>query len=152
MATTERGKKEFGRLLRQQRAARNLRQYQLADRMGVDQTTIAKWERGDGVPATRLAELSDALAWDFGGMLALYHGVDSTDEVPPRPAVDTVMSHIDALRDFFVETQARVDALQARVEDRDEARETYVRELERRNAELNALLEQAESRSPQPAA
>lgn len=40
----------FGRLIAERRKAAGIRQSELAERFGVDQSTVSKWERGRLVP------------------------------------------------------------------------------------------------------
>ena len=53
---------QWGRAIRAQRAAVGLSQEALAERVGVAQGTISKWERGDSIPShTMIPRLAVAL-------------------------------------------------------------------------------------------
>lgn len=54
--------KTFGQILRQKRKAKGLRQWELAEEIGVNQRTVSSWEKGQRWPTlfTALA-IADAL-------------------------------------------------------------------------------------------
>ncbi len=62
---------KIGGLIRQLRQQQGLTQAQLAERLGVSDKAVSKWERGQGCPElSLLAALSEALAVDMEALLA----------------------------------------------------------------------------------
>lgn len=65
------GRRAFNQWLRVQLKARNLTQRQLAQKSGVDHSTISRLTRGDGVPSLRTATMlmrGLGMAQDLGGL------------------------------------------------------------------------------------
>lgn len=68
----------IGRALKHLRAPTGVGQVELADRLGIDQTTVSRWERGlDAFPAYRVVQIEDALGlargalWSAAGLMGL---------------------------------------------------------------------------------
>ena len=61
---------KIGGLIRRLRQERGLTQRQLAERMGISDKTVSKWERGMGCPdLSLLPELSDIFRVDLDQLL-----------------------------------------------------------------------------------
>lgn len=74
----------FGEILRTRRAEQGLEQRDVADRLGVTQQTVSKWETGVTIPrAPRIAALASLLDLDPG---LLHRAAGSAPESSARPA------------------------------------------------------------------
>ncbi|MBR1925967.1 MAG: helix-turn-helix domain-containing protein [Clostridia bacterium] len=61
----------IGQFLKEQRKAKNLTQQELADKIGVSQKTVSKWECGNGLPdATLMIPLCDELEISVNELLS----------------------------------------------------------------------------------
>lgn len=57
--------------IKQKREALNITQKQLADRVGVERSTVAKWEAGAAFPAaSKLPKLAEVLGCTVGDLFA----------------------------------------------------------------------------------
>lgn len=71
---------------RQLRFDANLTQQHMADKLGVDRTTVTKWESGDGYPRTRtLPQVAALLGCTEGDVIAAINATKFQLQ-PDRPA------------------------------------------------------------------
>ncbi len=62
-----------GIIIRQARLARGMTQKQLAEKMGISDKAVSKWERGTGLPdVSLLLTLADILDMDVRALLRCY--------------------------------------------------------------------------------
>lgn len=84
----------IGSMLRRRRHELNLKQDDVAKMLGVNQSTVAKYERGDRIGADRLDKVAEFLGLDFDDVLRIYHGFSAEGA---EPASDPRDAQVEAL-------------------------------------------------------
>ncbi len=64
---------KIGELIRRKRRDNRMNQVDAAAILGINQSTVAKWERGDRIAADRLPSLARFLGMPLAELLPLYH-------------------------------------------------------------------------------
>ena len=99
----------LGELLRRKRRSVGLNQQGLADRLAVNQSTVAKWERGDRPAPDKLAALAAFLDLPLSRVLALHHGAaDAEPDHAVAPIVRSLGSKIAGLRHEVADLAAAI--------------------------------------------
>lgn len=85
----------IGELIRRKRRARSLNQADVGRRFDVNQSTIAKWERGTRPSTEHLAGIATFLDLPLSEVLALYHGGDDDPFERSLEEIRLTLSSID---------------------------------------------------------
>ncbi len=108
----------FDRTLRARREELGLGQAQLAERVGVTQQTISRWENGEVVPPPkRLAKVAKALDLDLDRMLAYGGYLPSAGDWPRWHVLNLLYDQMNELseEELLVLVQRGVEELRKRV-------------------------------------
>lgn len=86
----------LGDLLRRRRLEHDHTQTHVAEILGVNQSTVAKYERGDGIGPERLARIADYLDMEFSEVLSIYHGFadGAGRSVEPEEALESQVEEL----------------------------------------------------------
>lgn len=100
--------------LRKAREARKLTRWQLAEKVGVSEDTLERWETGKAIPADNdVGRIEHALGAE-GEMLWyrwMYSNVDSFRERNPAPVISELLAAVVSVRYELADVQALHDQL-----------------------------------------
>lgn len=108
----------FDRTLRSRREELGLGQAQLAERVGVTQQTISRWENGEVIPPPkRLAKVAKALDLDLDQMLAYGGYLPNAADWPRWHVLNLLYDQITELTDeeLLVVTERALEELRRRM-------------------------------------
>lgn len=97
----------LGDAIRDARNESGKTQGEVAGLLGVDQTTVSRWELGrDAPPRHQLGKIERVLHITPGKLFALYAGVDAPEVDPARAeAVAEVLAELEAVKDAATRAQ-----------------------------------------------
>jgi transcriptional regulator with XRE-family HTH domain len=104
----------LGELIRRRRRnynGRALSQVEVGELLGVHQSTVAKYERGDKIGVEKLVRVADFLGMDFTEVLAIYHGTAEAST-----ADDALVAQVEDLRSVVETLSATVSHLMQRLD------------------------------------
>lgn len=98
----------IGELVRRQRKALDLNQQDLGEMFGINQSSVAKWERGAKPAASHLPKIAKFLDLPLEAVLAIYH---EAPEASFTEAVEEIRLTVASLDRRMAELTHRVIAL-----------------------------------------
>lgn len=120
MISTANSTTTLGALLRRRRLELKHRQVHVGQVLGVGQSTVAKYERGDRIGADRLAAVADYLGMDFTEVLSIYHGfggyaapTEEESEAPLEHQVETLTQVVQDLSAQLASLNSLLEANEA---------------------------------------
>lgn len=112
--TTAAREETIGTMLRRRRHELDLTQDDVGKTLGVNQSTVAKYERGDRVGSDRLDKVADFLGLEFDDVLRIYHGFTADVDVPVDPRDAQMSALTEQVATLSEQMAALVEELRGR--------------------------------------